>query len=116
MPLSLTKRKAVNATVVDLTGRIVFGAECDLLRSEVKGVIGSQPKPKVILNLKEVEYVDSGGVGTLVGLYTSAKGAGGELMLVGANPRVQHVLEITKVVTVLGTYATEEKAVAALAS
>lgn len=114
MPLSLTSRKGANATVVDLKGRIVFGQECDVLRSEVKGLLNSSPR--VILNLKDVEYVDSGGVGTLVGLYTSAKAAGGDLKLAAANPKVQHVLEITKIVTVLGTYSTEEKAVAALAS
>lgn len=114
MSLSLTNRKFGSATVVDVKGRIVFGQECDILRSEVKNLLGSQPR--LILNLKDVDYVDSGGVGTLVGLYTSAKAIGGDIKIAAANARVQHVLEITKLVTILGTYASDEKAVAALAN
>lgn len=98
---------------MDLAGRIVFGAECDILRSEVKTVLASNRK--VVLNLQNVDYVDSGGVGTLVGLYTSARAAGGDIKLAAPNPKVHHVLEITKIITVMGTYPTEEKAVAALA-
>jgi anti-sigma B factor antagonist len=113
MPLSLTSRKNGTTAVVDLSGRIVFGAECDVLRSEVKSLLASTRN--VVLNLKNVEYVDSGGVGTLVGLFTSAKAAGGDIKLAAANPKVQHVLEITKIITVMGTYPTEEKALAALA-
>jgi anti-sigma B factor antagonist len=112
MPLSLTNRKNGSATIVDLKGKIIFGAECDVLRSEVKALLASQPR--LILNLEGVEYVDSGGVGTLVGLYTSAKAVGGDIKLASANDRVQHVLEITKLVTILSTYPTEEKAIAAI--
>jgi anti-sigma B factor antagonist len=113
MPLSLTSRKNGPATVIDLKGKIIFGAECDVLRSEVKALLDLGPQ--VILNLEHVDYVDSGGVGTLVGLLTSAKAAGGDLKLAAANDKVQHVLEITKLVTILGTYPTEDKAVSAIA-
>lgn len=113
MDLTVTKRTLDGIPIIDLSGRLVFGDETKELRSFVKDVIDSCDG-NIVLNLAELSYVDSGGVGTLVGLYTSARAAGGELKLACPNPRVRHVLEITRLMAILGTHTTEQAAVAEL--
>ena len=76
MQLKLTAHKLNDGiVVVDCAGRIVFGEETSELRDQVKGLISEGGR--VVLNLGEVSYIDSGGLGTLVALYTSARSAGG---------------------------------------
>jgi anti-sigma B factor antagonist len=113
MELKVSKRMSGGIPVVDLNGRLVFGDETKALRNFVKEVIESSDG-NIVLNLAELSYVDSGGVGTLVGLYTSARAAGGEMKLACPNPRVHHVLEITRLLSILGVHATEENAIADL--
>ena len=110
--LSVTTRELQHATVVDLSGRIVFGDEANLLRDKVKKIIVDQRRP-VVLNLRNVSYIDSAGVGTLVGLYTSAHAAGTELRLACPSPKVEHVLKITKLLPILGAYPDETSALCA---
>ena len=99
--------------VLDMRGRITFGDECNLLRKEVKVLLAEKPGA-VVFNLSQVSYVDSGGVGTLVALYTSAHAAGCEIKLASPNDKVKHVLEITKLHTILGAFSSEERALEAL--
>ena len=76
MQLKLSTRKLDDGIVVmDCAGRIVFGEETSELRERVKALISQGSR--VVLNLGEVSYIDSGGLGTLVALYTSARSAGG---------------------------------------
>jgi anti-sigma B factor antagonist len=110
VPLQAKVRRVGEIVVVDLSGRIVFGEECDLLRQEVKKAI--QDAPGVVLNLRDVQYVDSGGIGCIVGLFTTATASGRELRLAGGNEKVQHVLKITKLAPVLGVFADEHAALA----
>jgi anti-anti-sigma factor len=112
MNLSLLTRELQHATVVDLKGRIVFGDEVSLLRDKVKKIVTEQRRP-VVLNLRDVTYIDSGGIGCLVGLYTSAHQAGVELRLACANDKVEHVLKITKLLPVLGAFPDESSALCA---
>lgn len=98
-------------TIVDCNGRIVFGEEAAALRESVKAIIPQAPR--LVLNLKNVTYIDSGGLGTLVGLYTSANSSGGEIKLANLTPRVGQLLQVTKLVTVFDVYDTEEDAVRA---
>jgi anti-anti-sigma factor len=112
MTLSLSTRERENATIVDLSGRIVFGDEANLLRDKVKKIITDKRRP-VILNLKNVSYVDSAGVGCLVGLYTSAHAAGTELRLACPSQKVEHVLKITKLLPILGAFPDENSALCA---
>ena len=111
MPLILDSRKVGDTAVVSIRGRIVFGEECNRLRDQVKELLTESSA--VILNLTGVEYVDSGGVGTLVALYTTAKNTNVDLRMAGANDRVQHVLQITKLLPILGMYRDEEAAIEA---
>jgi anti-sigma B factor antagonist len=81
------------------------------LRNELKKVL--ETNKKIVLNLASVTYIDSGGLGTLVGVYSSARAAGADIKLTGLGQRVRDVLQITKLVTVFEVYDSEQKALAA---
>jgi anti-sigma B factor antagonist len=109
--LKLSLRTVDGITIVDCSGRIVFGEESADLRDTVRMVITHSKR--IILNLAGVNYIDSGGLGTLVALYATAHYAGGSIKLANLTPRVDDVLQVTKLVTVFEVYDSEEKAVQA---
>jgi len=109
MQLKLNTRIVDGVTIVDCNGRIVFGDESALIRDTVKGVIGKNAR--ILLNLEGVNYIDSGGLGTLVALYTTAHNAGGAVKLVNLTQRVGDLLQVTKLVTVFEVFDNEQKAV-----
>ncbi|MGE5112209.1 MAG: STAS domain-containing protein [Acidobacteriaceae bacterium] len=109
MQLRLSSRMMEDVFVVDCNGRIVFGEEAGAVREFVKGAL-SQHK-QIVLNLKNVTYIDSGGLGTLVGLYTSARSAGGAIKLAQLTERVGQLLQVTKLVTIFESYNSDEEAV-----
>jgi anti-sigma B factor antagonist len=111
MALKLNTRSIGDAMVVYCDGRIVFGDETALLREKVRALINQSPR--IVLDLKGVDYVDSGGLGTLVGLYSTAQNAGGELKLSHLTHRVRDQLQITKLITVFDCHDTEESAIQA---
>lgn len=113
MNLSLSKRAVGEVIVLDIRGRITFGDECAFLRKEVKELLATKPWA-LLFNLSQVSYVDSGGIGTLVELYTSAHSAACEIKMAAPTDKVRHVLEITKLLSVLGVFPSEERAVEAL--
>lgn len=95
--------------VVDCAGRIVFGEETAELRDRVRALI--QPASRIVLNLADVSYIDSGGLGTLVALFITARNAGSAIKLARLTQRVGDVLQITKLLTVFDVYGSEEQAV-----
>ena len=95
--------------VVDCAGRIVFGEETAELRDRVKALISKDSR--IILNLADVTYIDSGGLGTLVSLFITARNAGGAIKLARLTQRVGDLLQITKLLTVFEVHNTEEEAV-----
>ncbi len=99
MPLDIGTREVSHVTILDLRGRIVLGEEIDDLRLAVRNLI-EEGKKKIILNLAEVDYIDSSGVGELVGCFTAVRKAGGELKLLNLTRKVHDVLHITKLYTV----------------
>jgi anti-sigma B factor antagonist len=110
MQLKLTSHTLNDGiVVVDCAGRIIFGEETSELREVVKSLISQGSR--VVLNLGEVNYIDSGGLGTLVALYTSARSAGGAIKLARLTRRVDDLLQVTKLLTVFEVYETEEEAV-----
>jgi anti-sigma B factor antagonist len=92
-------------------GRIVYGDEGAALRERV----GNTPPgtPKIVVNLSGVDYIDSGGLGILVGLLVTARNRGGELKLVSPRKRVKDVLRRTNLDTIFGVYENNDEAVAA---
>jgi anti-sigma B factor antagonist len=111
MTLKLDSREADGVTIVNCSGRIVFGEESTQLREKLKQILTSSRK--LILNLSGVSYIDSGGLGTLVGVYSSARSAGADIKLTGLGQRLRDVLQITKLVTVFEVYDNEQQAIAA---
>lgn len=109
MQLKLSSRVVDGILVIDCNGRIVFGEEAAALREAVKGALGQNKQ--VVLNLQNVSYIDSGGLGTLVGLYTSAHSVGGDVKLAALSQRVGQLLQVTKLVTVFETFENEQDAV-----
>lgn len=111
MNLKIDTRQADGVTIVSCQGRIVFGEEATALRESLKSVLGSTRQ--VVLNLAGVTYLDSGGLGTLVGVYSSARASGADIKLTGLGQRLRDVLQITKLVTVFEVYDTEQEAIGA---
>jgi anti-sigma B factor antagonist len=109
MQLKLTHHTKDGVVVVNAAGRIVFGEESSHLRDVVKKLLAENNK--IVLNLAGTNYIDSGGLGTLVGIYTSARTAGGAIKLANLTQRVGDLLQITKLLTVFETFDSEDEAV-----
>ncbi|PYX20496.1 MAG: anti-sigma factor antagonist [Acidobacteria bacterium] len=108
MQLRLSTRIVDGIAVLDCAGRIVFGDESSLLRDTAKKMINENKR--IVLNLSGVSYIDSGGLGTLVSLFTTAQKAGGSIKLANLTERVGDLLQVTKLLTVFEVYDSEEKA------
>jgi anti-sigma B factor antagonist len=111
MTLKIDAAQKDGVTVLTCSGRINFGEESNALRDRVKGLLASTKQ--IVLNLSGVASIDSGGLGTLVGLYSSARAGGADIKLTGLGPRLRDVLAITKLSTVFEVYDSESQAIAA---
>jgi anti-sigma B factor antagonist len=109
MQLKLTTRTVKGILVVNCDGRIVFGEESAELRDTVKKLVTQNNQ--IVLNLGGVSYIDSGGLGTLVALYTTAHNAGGAIKLSNLTQRVGDLLQVTKLLTVFEVFETEDEAI-----
>lgn len=110
MALKTSVRKVGGVNIVDCSGRVVFGDEATALRDLVKRLLTESTQ--IVLNLGEVNYIDSGGLGMLVGLYTSARNAGGNVKLAALTKRVDDLLQVTKLLTVFEVYDSVDAAIA----
>jgi anti-sigma B factor antagonist len=108
MQLKLNSRTIDDIFSVNCNGRIVFGEESSLLRDQIKKAIAEHKR--IVLNLGEVNYIDSGGLGTLVALHTTARNAGGTIKLANLTKRVGDLLQVTKLLTVFDVYNSEAEA------
>ena len=109
MQLKLSKKTVDGILVFLCSGRIVFGDESSLLREEVKKALQDGAK-QIVLNLGEVNYIDSGGLGTLVALHTTAYNAGATIKLANLTKRVGDLLQVTKLLTVFDVHDSEYEA------
>ena len=108
MQLRMSTRTMNGVMLVDCSGRLVFGEESAALRETVKSELAQSPN--VVLNLSEVNFIDSGGLGTLVALYTTARNAGGAVKLASLSKRVGDLLQVTKLLTIFEVFDDEEMA------
>jgi len=108
MALRATHRDAGQSTVVDLSGKITLGEGSALLRKTVRGLL-DEKRTHIVLNLADVDYIDSSGIGELVSAYTTVKNRGGDLKLLHLTKKVHDLLQLTKLYTVFEVY-TEERA------
>jgi anti-sigma B factor antagonist len=97
--MTINTREVNHVVIVDIDGRITLGEELSKLRDAVRTLISSGEK-KIVLNLAQVDYIDSSGVGELVSSFTAVRNAGGELKLLSLTKKVQDVLYVTKLYTV----------------
>jgi anti-sigma B factor antagonist len=97
--MTITTREVSHVTIVDLNGRIILGKETGQLRDTIRQLIAAGKK-KIILNLANIDYIDSSGVGELVSSYTAVRNSGGDLKLLSLTKKVQDVLHVTKLYTV----------------
>lgn len=112
--LHISERKVGDVAVLDLEGRLVLD-ETDQFRKRVEDLV-QQNRLKVLLNLKDVTYIDSAGVGMMVGKYLSVRRKGGDVKLLHLSPRSHRVMTITKLLTVFETFDAEDMAVASFAA
>jgi anti-sigma B factor antagonist len=110
MTLRATHRDAGSVTVVDFSGRITLGDGSALLRKTLRDLLEDQ-RTRIVLNLGDVDYIDSSGIGELVSGYTSVKNRGGELKLLNLTKKVHDLLQITKLYTVFEVHSDEHAAV-----
>jgi len=108
MLLKTSTRSLGGVVIIDCSGRIVMGEETAFLRHQVKDLLNESRQ--IVLSLADVNYIDSSGLGTLVGLKTSARSVGGEIKLAGLTERVKDVLQITKLGSLFEFYDTVEEA------
>ena len=111
MALKMTKREVEGVSVVALDGRIVLGEESNALREKLKSLI-AEGKKKIVLNMDNIKYIDSSGLGALVAAHCSAKTQGASLRLCHLGSKFQQVMQITKLLTVFEVCDTEAAAVA----
>ena len=98
-------------TIIQPKGKITIGEGDILLREEITRLL-AEDKKKLVLDLGEVSYMDSAGVGELVSVYTSVKNRGGELKLAALTKKIKDLLSITQLMTIFDTYETPEEAIA----
>lgn len=114
MALRMTDRDVSGITVLDIEGRIVLGEESNSFRERVKSLLAAGKK-KIVLNMAQVSYIDSAGLGTLVATFHSARSQGATLKLVNLGAKFKEVLQVTKLMTVFDTYDNETAAVQSFA-
>jgi anti-sigma B factor antagonist len=109
--MKATIRQVNAVTVVDLSGRITLGEGCTQLRELIRDLL-SKGHGKLLLNLADVTYIDSSGIGELVSGFTAVSNQGGQLKLLNLTKKVHDLLQITKLLTVFDVHEDETKAVA----
>ena len=110
MALEITERDASGVTVLSLTGRVVLGDESNQLRTKLKELL-VQGNRKLVLDLAEVKYIDSAGLGALVAAHASAQNQGASMKLANLTKKFDEQLHITKLVTVFDVFDTVDGAV-----
>jgi anti-sigma B factor antagonist len=113
--LTINSRQAGDVTILDLSGKITIGEGSVQLREAVRGLLDGGNK-KILLNLGDVSYVDSSGIGELVSSYTTTSNNGGHLKLLNLTKKIQDLLMITKLLTVFQVYDNEQEAVASFSA
>ena len=114
MSVKLSSRQVGDVSVVDVAGRITLGEGSTALRDALRDMVAKNHK-KILLNLGDVSYIDSSGIGELVSGFTSVTNSGGQLKLLGLTKRVKDLLQITKLYTVFDVHEEESSAIRSFA-
>ncbi len=114
MTMKTSNRQVDGITVVDMSGRITLGEGSVILRDTIRDLVGKGQK-KILLNLGDVTYIDSSGIGELVSAFTAVRREGGELKLLNLTKKVHDLLQITKLYTVFDIKDDEAAAIKSFA-
>ena len=114
MSVKLTTRQVGDVMVIDVAGRITLGEGSSALRDALRDLVSKNQK-KILLNLGDVSYIDSSGIGELVSGFTTVTNSGGNLKLLNLNKRVKDLLQITKLYTVFDVHEEEAGAIRSFA-
>lgn len=109
MSLKINIRETPEAAILDISGRVTLGDGLGELRDSIKEALAGDQK-NILLNLAEVGYIDSSGLGQLIGSYASITSRGGQMKLLNLQKKVTDLLQITKLLTVFETYTSEDAA------
>jgi len=109
--MNIHTRTVGNAHILDINGKIILGRGTMVVRNTIKDLVHSGVK-KIVLNLAEVNYIDSSGVGELVSSFTTVAKEGGQLKLLNLGTKVHEILAITKLLSVFQVFDNEQAAVA----
>ena len=108
--MQIEERSVGDVVILDLKGKITLGEGDELLKDKVNSLV-NQGHKKIVLNLAEVPYIDSAGLGEVVRTYTTVSRQGGSLKLLNLTKRIEDLLSITKLLTVFDTYDNEAEAI-----
>src|SRR5258705_9386899 len=108
--MQIAERVVGDVVILEVKGRITLGEGEELLKDKVKTLV-NQGKKKIVLNLADVPYVDSAGLGEIVRTYTTVSRQGGSLKPLNLTKRISDLMSITKLLTVFETFETESEAV-----
>ncbi len=109
--LKISERQAGDVTILDMGGKVTIGESSVALRTTVRRLLG-EGKKSILLNLGNVGYIDSSGIGELVSSYTAVNKESGKLKLLNLTQKIQDLLAITKLLTVFDTFDDEGEALA----
>ena len=108
--MKISTRTVDSVTIVDLQGRLMLGDDTEQFRTEIRELVQSGPK-KILLNMGNVGYIDSSGVGELVRAYASVTNQGGQLKLLNLTKKLHDLLMVTKLLTVFEAHENEKQAI-----
>ena len=108
--MQIDERTVGDVMVLDVKGKVTLGEGDEMLKDKVNSLVG-QGNKKIVLNLAEVPYIDSAGLGEIVRTYTTVSRQGGSLKLLNLTKRITDLLSITKLLTVFETYDSEAEAI-----
>jgi anti-sigma B factor antagonist len=114
MSLRINIRETADAVILDMSGRVSLGDALADLRDSIREALAGDQK-NILLNLAEVSYIDSSGLGQLIGSYATVTNRGGQMKLLNLQKRVNDLMQITKLLTVFETYTNEEAALRSFA-
>ena len=115
MSLNINIRETAEAVILDLSGRITLGEPLAELRDSIREALADDRK-SILLNLADVSYIDSSGLGQLISSYATTTSRGGQMKLLNLQKRVNDLMQVTKLLTVFETYTSEEAALRSLAA
>lgn len=107
--MQIQERVVGTVTILDLKGKVTLGEGDEVLKDKVNSLV-HQERKRILLNLADVPYIDSAGLGEIVRTYTTVSRQGGQLKLVNLTKRITDLLSITKLLTVFETFESEQEA------